>query len=101
MRSDQPQAPEARVALAADHQVVVDGNAERLVRRLDLARHLDVVARRLGIARGMVVQKANADLWHCSRWIFHVVGSDRGRAWGRLFVAIRDYPAVITFALAA
>ena len=68
--------------LAADHEVVVDGNAERLGRRLDLARHLDVVARRLGIARGMVVQKANADLWHCSRWIFHVVGSDRGRGLG-------------------
>jgi hypothetical protein len=46
----QPQAPEARVTLAADHEVVVDGNAQRLGRRLDVARHLDVVARRLGIA---------------------------------------------------
>jgi hypothetical protein len=38
------------VALAADHQVVVDYDALRFGRRLDLARHLDVIARRLGIA---------------------------------------------------
>jgi hypothetical protein len=70
------------VPLAADHEMVVDRDAERLGGLSDLAGHLDVVARRLGIARGMVVQKANADLWHCSRWIFHVVGSDRGRGLG-------------------
>jgi len=46
------------MALAADHQVVVDGDAQRLGRRLDLARHFDVIARRLGIARGMVVHPA-------------------------------------------
>jgi len=40
----QPQVPEARMALAADHQVVVDGDAKRLGGRPDLARHLDVVA---------------------------------------------------------
>ena len=45
----QPQAHEARMALAADHQVIVDGNAQRLCRPLDLPRHLDVVARRLGV----------------------------------------------------
>jgi hypothetical protein len=33
------------VPLAADHQMVADGDAQRLGRRLDLARHLDVVAR--------------------------------------------------------
>ena len=44
VRSDQSQAPETRMALAADHQVVMDGDAQRLGRRLDLARHLDVVA---------------------------------------------------------
>jgi hypothetical protein len=48
------------MALAADHQVVVDGNAERLGCRFDLARHLDVVARRLGVATGMIVQEATA-----------------------------------------
>jgi len=50
------------MALAADHQVVVDGDAERLGRRPDLARHLDVAARRLGIARGMVVHKVTVQL---------------------------------------
>jgi hypothetical protein len=43
-RLDQPKAPEARVTFAADHQMVVDRDAQRLGRRLDLARHLDVVA---------------------------------------------------------
>jgi len=33
-------------------------NAQRFGRRFDLARHLDVVARRLEIARGMAVQHA-------------------------------------------
>src|SRR5688572_6038393 len=42
--SQQPEAPEARMALAADHQVVVDREAERLGGLADLARHLDVVA---------------------------------------------------------
>ena len=43
------------MALAADHQVVVDGDPQRLGRFLDLARHLDVAARGLGIATGMIV----------------------------------------------
>jgi hypothetical protein len=38
------------MVLAADHQVVVYRDAERLGRPPDLARHLDVVARRLGMA---------------------------------------------------
>ena len=46
------------MALAADHQMVVDGNAQRLGRGPDLTRHLDVVARGLGIAAWMVVQEA-------------------------------------------
>src|SRR5215510_1324749 len=57
MLRQEPQAPEARVPLAADHQVIVDGDAQRLGGRLDLARHLDVVTRRLGIARWMVVRQ--------------------------------------------
>jgi hypothetical protein len=32
------------MALAADHQVVMDGDAQRLGRCFDLARHLDVIA---------------------------------------------------------
>ena len=46
----QSKTPETRVTFAAYHQVVVDGDAQRLGGRLDLARHLDVVARGLGIA---------------------------------------------------
>ena len=51
----QAEAPEAHMTLAADHQMVVDGDARRLGRGLDPAHHLAVVARRLGIARGMIV----------------------------------------------
>lgn len=47
------------MALAADDQVVVDGDTQRLGGRRDLARHLDVVARRLGIATGMIVHQAS------------------------------------------
>lgn len=56
---EQPQAPEARMAFAADHQVVVDRDAERLRRRLDLARHLDVVAAGPGIATWMIVHEGS------------------------------------------
>ena len=36
------------MALAADHQVIVDRHAERLGGAADLLGHLDVLARRLG-----------------------------------------------------
>jgi hypothetical protein len=55
---EQPQAPEARVPLAADHEMVVDRDAERFGGPSDLAGHLDVVARRLGGATGMIVHQA-------------------------------------------
>jgi hypothetical protein len=54
----EPQAPKAGMAPSADHQMVVNGDAQRPGRGLDLARHLDVVARRLGIAAGMIVDLA-------------------------------------------
>lgn len=57
-RSQQSQAPEARMPLAADHEVIVDRDAERFGRLADLLRHLDVLARGLGIARGVVVHLA-------------------------------------------
>ncbi len=53
----QPETPEARVAFAADHKVVMYGDPERLAGLADLLGHLDVVARRLGIARRMVVDQ--------------------------------------------
>jgi hypothetical protein len=40
------------MALAADHQMIVDRDAERLGGLADLPGHLDIVARRLGIADG-------------------------------------------------
>jgi hypothetical protein len=55
--SQQPQAPKACVPLAADHKMVVDRDAERFRGRLDFLGHLDVVARRLGVARRMVVRQ--------------------------------------------
>jgi len=59
---EQPKAPEACVPLAADHQMVVDGDAERFCGLADLLSHLDVVARRLGVTRRMVVQKTTVQL---------------------------------------
>lgn len=37
------------MAFAADHKVIVDRDPQRLGRRLDLPRHLDVVAAGFGI----------------------------------------------------
>ena len=54
----QPEAAEARMALAADDEVIVDCDAERLGGGADLLGHLDVVARRLGIVGRVVVQQA-------------------------------------------
>jgi hypothetical protein len=59
---EQPQAPETGMPFAADHQVIVNGNAQRIGRLPDLARHLDVVARWLGIATWMIVQEPNVRL---------------------------------------
>ena len=55
--SNQLQPLEAGVALAADDDVVVDGDAERLGGIDDLLRHVDVGAGGRGIARGVVVHQ--------------------------------------------
>ena len=55
-RSDQQQALHARIAVLADDDVVVDGDAERLGGVDDLFGHFDVGTRRRRVARGMVVQ---------------------------------------------
>ena len=57
--TEQSQASEAGMALAADHQVIVDRDAERLGSLADLLGHLDVVARRLAIAARMVVPQCS------------------------------------------
>ena len=61
LRLEQSKAPETRVTFAAYHQVVVDGDAQRLGRGFHFACHLDVVARGLGIAARMVVDLAFLD----------------------------------------
>jgi hypothetical protein len=55
--SNQPQTLEAGVAVAADDDVVVDDDAERLCHLGDLLRHPDVGGRRRGVARGVVVDE--------------------------------------------
>ena len=46
------------MAVLADDDVVVHGNAERLRHRDNLLRHLDIGARRRRIAGRMIVQEA-------------------------------------------
>src|SRR3954468_20686981 len=53
--SEQPEALEAGVARAADHQVVVQGHADRGGGTLEFARHRDVGLRRRRVARWVVV----------------------------------------------
>lgn len=55
-RSHQPQRLEAAGAAAADHEMVVHRDAQRLRCGDDLARHFDIGARRRGIAARVVVQ---------------------------------------------
>ena len=91
---EQPQAPEARVALAADHEVVVDRDAERSGGLGDLLGHFDVVARRLGVATGMVVQQATAQLTVLISLDFLTSQASIGDGdWGRFCVAVHDHPA--------
>jgi hypothetical protein len=67
------------MALAADHQAVVDGDAQSLGRRPDLARHLDVVAWRLGVTTWMIVQNATVQLTSLIGPDFLFDGFNRGR----------------------
>lgn len=54
---NQPEPPEAGMAVAPDDDVVVHAYAERLGRVDDHLRHVDVGARRSRIAGGMVVDE--------------------------------------------
>ena len=62
----------------ADHEMVVDRDAERFGGLLDLAAHVDVVARQLGIAAGTVVQKATVRLVALIALDFSLCGARRG-----------------------
>ncbi len=58
LNSDEPQALQRRVAVAADDDVVVHRDAERLCDRHDFARHRDVLRRGRRIAGRVVVDEA-------------------------------------------
>src|SRR6185312_3394475 len=55
--SEQSQRTETRVAAAADHDMVVDGDADRLKRLRHRARHVDIRLRRRRVARWMIVNQ--------------------------------------------
>ena len=57
LESHQLQRLETRVAVLADDEVVVHGDAQRARDLDDRPRHVDVGARGSGIARGMVVHE--------------------------------------------
>jgi hypothetical protein len=75
------------VALAADHQVIVDGDAQRPGGLGDLLRHLDVLARGLGIARGVVVHHDAADPFRIENKYNFLFAADR---WGMYLGAVRS-----------
>jgi hypothetical protein len=96
-RLEQPQAPEARVTLAADHQMIVDRDAERLGGLGYLAGHLDVVARRLGIATGMVVhQSTRIQIFLILPRLIRFANSGGIAGWGLFLVRTRDFSRLIT-----
>ena len=45
------------MTMFADNQVIMDRDLERLADRDDLLGHVDVVGRRLRVARGVVMQQ--------------------------------------------
>src|SRR5215510_1774839 len=60
LESHQLQRLETRVPILADDEVVVHGDAERARDLDDCPRHVDIGARRGGIAGGMIVQEQTA-----------------------------------------
>lgn len=68
-RLDQQQALHRGVALAADDDVVVHGDAERLRRVDDLLGHLDVGAGRCGVAGWVVVELPPSAIYHIEKYI--------------------------------
>jgi hypothetical protein len=54
----------------------------------------------LGSPEGWLCRRLLSDLQHCSRWFFTFRAPTGDADWGRLFEAIRDYSALITFVLA-
>src|SRR3954453_10602100 len=75
--SNQPQALEAGVAVAANDDVVVDDDAERLCDLGDLLRHLDVGSRWGGVAGGVVVDEGQGARRELERPLHHLARVDR------------------------
>ena len=73
----QSQPLEAHVPLAADDQVVVHGDAERLADLDDGLRHLDVGARGRRVAGGMVVHEDDGGRGKLERAADHLARIDR------------------------
>src|SRR3546814_19553529 len=82
----QPQAPEARVAGAADDEVVVDGDAELFGGAAQLFGHGDVGGRGLGVAGGVVVDEDEGGGAELEGALHHLAGIDRGVVDGALML---------------
>ena len=76
-RSDQPHCPHAGMALGADDDMVVDGDLQYPSGLDDLTRQLDVLAARLRIAAGMVVDKDDRGGVVIERALDHLANIDR------------------------
>ena len=77
IRQIKPEPAKARVPVAADDQVVVDGDAERLADLDDRLRHLDVGARRRRVAGGVVVDEDDGGRGKLQRAADHLARIDR------------------------
>src|SRR5205085_8429108 len=75
--SNQPECLEARVALAADDDVIVERNAERAGGLDDLFGHFDVGARRARVAGRMVVYQDHRGRGDFERALDDLAGIDR------------------------
>ena len=74
---NQPQRLKTGVAVAADDDVVVQGNAERPGGIDDLFRHIDVGARRRRIAGRVIVNKNNRGRRQFERAFYNLADVDR------------------------
>src|SRR3546814_1501741 len=90
----QPQAPEARVAGAADDEVVVDGDAELLGGAAQFLGHGDVGGRGLGVAARMVVDEDEGGGAQLEGALHHLAGVDRGVVDGALLLHLVGDQAV-------
>ena len=65
--SEQAEAAEGGIGLLPDDDVIVDGDTDRLAGDLDLLGHLDIGARRRGVARRVVVELSTNLMQHIDK----------------------------------